>query len=141
MNKTMNITCEHNEMISTPNPNSDWQCADCGYVYGKTERVVQPTPRPWHMDRDGAIAGDYRRLFFVETTYLDNGKDEAAANAELVIRAVNNFDALVAALEDELEALRVWLSNQTNAKPEVIEGMLISRQKIADALRQARQAS
>jgi hypothetical protein len=52
---------------------------------------------------------------------------------------LNNFDNLMQTLEEEHEALRVWLSNEQNAKPEVVEGVLISRRKIYDALNRVRQ--
>jgi hypothetical protein len=47
----------------------------------------------------------------------------------LIVRAVNAHDALVAAVNDELEALRVWLSNKNNVSDDVRKGMLISRSK------------
>jgi hypothetical protein len=68
----------------------------------------------------------------------DRSEDGPTDGYSIKYVRADNFDALVAALEDEFEALYVWLSNQNNAKPEVIEGMLISRQKIADVLRQVR---
>ncbi len=39
------MTCDHNEMVSTNDPNHGWKCAKCGYVYGKTWEPASNEPR------------------------------------------------------------------------------------------------
>jgi predicted DNA-binding protein (UPF0251 family) len=53
-------------------------------------------------------------------------------------RDQQSISALVAAITDELEALRIWLSNKNNVNNDVREGMLISRTKLTDALKLAK---
>lgn len=60
--------------------------------------------------------------------------DVLPEHAQEIQRRVNGWEALRAAIEDELEALRVWLSNKNNASDDVREGMLISRSKLRAAL-------
>lgn len=71
------------------------------------------TPTPWdwgiHEDTDeiGLLAGDrgIARLFDTRGVALPIPREEALANAELIVRAVNSHDALVGALEDCAELL------------------------------------
>ena len=112
------------------------------------KQAEQPSLRPWTLGRNGdkcaknhAICSGSNVIAKVYGKGYPIGEGwspQSEADAQLIVTAVNNFDALVAVLEDELEALRVWLSNKRNAKLDVIEGMLISRQKITDVLRQVR---
>jgi hypothetical protein len=96
-------------------------------------RAYYDSDGKWFVGRDTGEKSDYG------TAVTGWGSvRQSEADAKLIALAVNTHATLIAALEDEFEALRVWLSNQNNAKPEVIEGMLISRQKIAEVLRQAK---
>jgi hypothetical protein len=90
--------------------------------------ALQATPRPWKLlnPRTSAIyATNIHGLVHVATVEVapiqqhdesaDRADDETAANAELIVRAVNSHEQLVAALE----ALTKWLTKD----PEYIESI------------------
>jgi hypothetical protein len=69
-----------------------------------TDRIVEPaakpTPRPWRNGEYDKITDDKGETITLQGFALSMGRnDEAAANAALIVRAVNSFDALVAACE------------------------------------------
>lgn len=79
--------------------------------------MADATPRPWTMEEHEGIARWYTVLRgavdvgprekydpIAHTRYSALHPDEDKANAELIVRAVNAHDELVAALEDIAEA-------------------------------------
>jgi hypothetical protein len=55
--------------------------------------------------------------------------EEAEANAEFIVKAVNNYDALVEALEDCLYELQLLLDYQDH--PDIIKAMKKAQQVLA----------
>lgn len=71
---------------------------------------MEATPRPWRIAPETRPQSD-RGLTFVETTPDDDSADgeiictlHTRADAELIVRAVNRHDQLVAALDGMIEA-------------------------------------
>jgi hypothetical protein len=91
--------------------------------------------RDWNVQ---AIDDDYDGVYdadgnLIASVVVDNG-----AYADLIITAVNHHDALVAALRDELEAIRVWQSAR-GVPVDVRDGLQISAAKISEVLATVRQ--
>jgi hypothetical protein len=60
---------------------------------------------------------------------------ERREHAQLIVRAVNAHDALLAALKDERDALNIWVTAMKHGIPsDVLEGMYISLSKIETAI-------
>lgn len=109
--------CTHNRMIEThDNPTWAWQCADCGYIYGKhgtpkpdfaNQDKTAHTPGPWTLRslyRDRMIVA-----FSVEAETrspiagitVTEQSQEDIANARLIATAPDLLEALKHALEQE----------------------------------------
>lgn len=87
---------------------------------------AEATPRPWQLDQrmpNAVFAADEIRSKVAATTaghiFPDRSSNEAAANAEPIVRTVNAHDALVAALElalaehDHRKTMQVMLTEPT----------------------------
>ena len=93
---------------------------------------MKHTPGKWTMKKrsDGKVyLIDAPEQFIAEVDNDDINKEEAAANARLIIKAVNNFDAVLEALESAYalscarsESRKIWT---------------ISDQKVHEQLKQA----
>jgi hypothetical protein len=75
-----------------------------------TENKITATPTPWSRDKYGYMTADGENLYVAHGVTVPNGEHhpryaEAFANEELILKAVNNHDALVAALKETNEAL------------------------------------
>jgi hypothetical protein len=106
------------------------------------------TPTPWAL-RDSAIISTTAYLIepnanngepgipvtVIDLTGAMGGND---GDAQFIVTAVNHHDALVAALRDELEAIRVWQSAR-GVPVDVRDGLQISAAKISEVLATVRQ--
>lgn len=111
------------------------------------ERALgEHTPLPWHVahdeiDGDEIVAENGLSIAMVYGTYkrLNPHNDSAIchANAQLIVTAVNNHAQLVAALEDELEAISVWQSAR-GVPADIRDGLQISTEKIRAVLSRVR---
>ena len=83
--------------------------------------MTEATKRPWSRGKSGHLTANPESNDFDDILYVVHGVNvpsgehhpryaEALANQELIIKAVNNHDALVAALEETLKVLagRNW---------------------------------
>jgi hypothetical protein len=98
------------------------------------------TPLPWRVGgHPGDSSGTSWRQILADTQPYGPAFVGTAleADARLIARAVNAHAQLVAALEDELEAIRVWQSAR-GIPAEVRNGLQISTEKIRTALKHAR---
>ena len=130
-------------------------CGDKRRTDAATETKVEATAteRPWRAVRECVvIESGYNRkpgksyqwrvyTGLAELVYIGGDGEHYERMANRIAQAVNSIDSLRerearlrSAIEDELEALRVWLSNKNNATDDVREGMLISRSKLFAAL-------
>ena len=95
------------------------------------------TPGPWSYDGHGINArsegylGD--RIFKTCLDYSHGSVDRERAIADSI--AVAAVPDMIQTLQEELEAIRVWLLKETNA--DITEGMFVSISKIKTALYEA----
>jgi hypothetical protein len=88
--------------------------------------MTEHTPTPWEAGGSAIVADDYRirvAEFLCssdEDRNYPNG-DQASANAEFAVRAVNSHDALVAALEPFKTALESYDGKQLDGDPDELE--------------------
>ena len=78
--------------------------------------MTEATKRPWKRDKYGYMTADGGNLYVAHGVTVPNGEHhpryaEAFANEELILKAVNSHDALVAALKGCLIALRTHSPN------------------------------
>jgi hypothetical protein len=66
--------------------------------------VSDHTPTPWMLGGKASIKSQRRGYATDYIATLEQGRDRAA-NAEFIVRAVNNFDDLIAALKEGIDAL------------------------------------
>lgn len=105
---------------------------------------------PWALGQNGdkcarnhAICSGPRVIAKVLGTGYPIGEGwspRSEADAQLIVTAVNHHEVLVAALRDELEAIRVWQS-APGIPAEVRDGLQISTAKINAALASVRQTA
>ena len=67
--------------------------------------MTKATQRPWSRDKYGYMTADGENLYVAHGVTVPNGEHhpryaEAFANEELILKAVNSHDALVAALDN-----------------------------------------
>ena len=67
--------------------------------------MTKATQRPWSRDKYGYMTADGGNLYVAHGVTVPNGEHhpryaEAFANEELILKAVNSHDALVAALDN-----------------------------------------
>ena len=67
--------------------------------------MIEATKRPWKRDKYGYMTADGGNLYVAHGVTVPNGEHhpryaEAFANEELILKAVNNHDALVEALDN-----------------------------------------
>ena len=79
--------------------------------------MTEATKRPWKRDKYGYMTADGENLYVAHGVTVPNGEShpryaEALANEELIFKAVNSHDALVAALEQAEAALGVILLDE-----------------------------
>ena len=72
--------------------------------------MTESTKRPWKRDKYGYMTADGGNLYVAHGVTVPNGEHhpryaEAFANEELILKAVNSHDALVAALEAAIPML------------------------------------
>lgn len=77
--------------------------------------MADPTPRPWFRARKNQFAIDARsedgeptedyRIAKLHTSPFSPAADVCEANADLIVRAVNSFDELLAACRAMVEAM------------------------------------
>ena len=72
--------------------------------------MIEATKRPWKRDKYGYMTADGGNLYVAHGVTVPNGEHhpryaEAFANEELILKAVNSHDALVAALKETMSAL------------------------------------
>tara|TARA_R110002012_G_scaffold181181_4_gene347082 strand:+ start:4494 stop:4811 length:318 start_codon:yes stop_codon:yes gene_type:complete len=79
--------------------------------------MTEATKRPWSRDKYAYMtANNGENLYVAHGVTVPNGEShpryaEALANEELILKAVNNHDALVAALEDAATWLHLASQN------------------------------
>ncbi len=116
--------CTHNAMVERKGDNAHaWQCADCGHVYGTDEsediqrlpglapapapNKAQHSPLPWRtvVETDFEPCSIYADPEQHIADIYGNDKRQRAANAALIVRAVNHADKLAEACQMFLTAL------------------------------------
>ena len=65
--------------------------------------MTEATPRPWVSHRDQIVGNNGDTFSLGETMY--GGQDTDAANAALIVRAVNNYDDALALLREAVEVM------------------------------------
>lgn len=93
------------------------------------------TPLPWHVPQDDdafVMAGSSRERFVACCQSRHRPEEEDAANAALIVRAVNSHHALLALLEEALPELQasVLYSDELPGSPHL-------RLKLIDRIEQA----
>jgi hypothetical protein len=97
-----------------------------------TDTRLEPvvSERHWNVQ---AIDDDYDGVYDKDGVLIARVPVSDGANVDLIVTAVNHHDALVAALRDELEAIRVWQSAR-GVPVDVRDGLQISAAKISAVL-------
>ena len=77
--------------------------------------MVEATPRPWRVkDGNGFVVEDSYGIAILSTTSGAQNRRAARANARLIVRAVNAYDALVSALEQ----IHEWADAHSDGAPD-----------------------
>jgi hypothetical protein len=69
--------------------------------------MSEHTPTPWRVAEDGAIRANCNE--WIADTY----HPRRITNAKFIVRAVNNFDDLVAALKEAIAELNEWCEEES----------------------------
>lgn len=92
------------------------------------------TPRPWRLgDRGLTVFGAPNGKPSPKTVVRQASNQEEKANAELIVRAVNNFDSLLEACHELLHGLEGECNLSETAKARNCRRLSIARQAIAKA--------
>ncbi len=102
----------------------------------KTQNEVKHTPTPWARTAYGVFA-ETRKVADCQPddgrgTYRIESEEEAVADADFIVRAVNSHDALITALRDML-ALGLDVEEAKVTMKEIVH----RRNKAFDAIKQA----
>lgn len=143
--------CEHSRVLAYTEDGQRFHgCRDCGAIVPVSDTTTQPAPAASERWQVSGYAesnrSDGQRVVRITIPHLDGGGQDVAevleSHAPLVIAAVNHHEALVGALRDELEAIRVWQSQpgyEWRVGSDMREGLGISATKISAALATIRQ--
>ncbi len=93
--------------------------------------VKHPTPRPWKWERGSRTIRSSRANYWLATMDSWDGQVNNEANAELIVRAVNSHDALVAAARVAADALRI-IEEHHGSEPSNTRLMLEAALKLAE---------
>lgn len=86
------------------------------------------TPRPWTLD------SNFPKMIYQEKPKGSVGKTFKIADAELVVRAVNNFDGLLEACQEAEEMLSI---DASGASTRFLSALQIARVSIRQAITKA----